>query len=162
MEIVLFLQQCCEWCGVPRYIGGNPHDDFEKNGTLITYLLTPWSRVLFEKLTGSAANQEIPHIFGTRRFLTVPISARHLSLSWANSMESPKLPPTSWRSILILSSHLRLGLPNGWTYEYTYNNRGMKISKCCCRMWHTVIYHFCIIFKLCRQRLFFTVTYLYR
>jgi hypothetical protein len=28
----------------------------------ITYLLTPWSRVLLEKLTGSAASQEIPHI----------------------------------------------------------------------------------------------------
>ena len=26
------------------------------------YLLTPWSRVLLEKLTGFAANQEIPHI----------------------------------------------------------------------------------------------------
>jgi len=26
----------------------------------ITYLLTPWSRVLLEKLTGSAASQEIP------------------------------------------------------------------------------------------------------
>jgi len=29
---------------------------------LITYLLTPWSRVLLEKLIGSAASQEIPHI----------------------------------------------------------------------------------------------------
>jgi len=29
------------------------------------YLLTPWRRVLLEKLTGSAASQEIPHIFGT-------------------------------------------------------------------------------------------------
>jgi hypothetical protein len=38
-------------------------------------------------------------------------SARHLSLSWANSIQSPRPPPTSWRSILI-SSHLRLGLPN--------------------------------------------------
>ena len=46
-----------------------------------TYLLTPWSRVVLEKLTGSAAIQEIPRIFGTRRFLTVPTSARHLSLS---------------------------------------------------------------------------------
>jgi hypothetical protein len=26
----------------------------------LTYLLTPWSRVLLEKLTGSAASQEIP------------------------------------------------------------------------------------------------------
>jgi len=28
---------------------------------LLAYLLTPWSRVLLEKLTGSAASQEIPH-----------------------------------------------------------------------------------------------------
>ena len=40
-------------------------------------------------------------------------SARHLSLPWANSIQSPQPLPTSWRSILILSSHLRLGLPNG-------------------------------------------------
>ena len=80
---------------------------------IYTYLLTPWSRVLFEKLTGSADSQEIPHIFGTRRFITVLTSARHLSLSWANSIQSPQPPPTSWRFILILSSHLRLGLPNG-------------------------------------------------
>ena len=55
---------------------------------LLTYLLTPWSRVLLEKLTGSAASQ-IPRIFGTRRFLTVLTSARHLSLSWANSIQPP-------------------------------------------------------------------------
>ena len=30
--------------------------------TKITYLLTPWSRVLLEKLTGSAASQEIPRL----------------------------------------------------------------------------------------------------
>ena len=29
---------------------------------IITYLLTPWSRVLLEKLTASAASQEIPRI----------------------------------------------------------------------------------------------------
>ena len=80
---------------------------------LVTYLLTPWSRVLLEKLNGSAASQEIPHIFGTRRFITVLTRALHLSLSWANSIQSSQPPPTSWRSILILSSHLRLGLPSG-------------------------------------------------
>ena len=48
---------------------------------LLTYLLTPWGGVLLEKLTGSAASQEIPRIFGTRRFITVLTSARHLSLS---------------------------------------------------------------------------------
>jgi hypothetical protein len=55
----------------------------------------------------------MPRIYGTRKSLTLPTSARHLSLSWANSIQSPRLPPTSWRSILILSSYLRLGLPNG-------------------------------------------------
>jgi hypothetical protein len=63
-----------------------------------TYLLTPWSRVLLEKLTGSAASQEIPRIFGTRRFLTVLTNARHLSLTSANSIQSPQPSPTSWRS----------------------------------------------------------------
>ena len=29
---------------------------------LLTYLLTPWSRVLLEKLTGFAANQKVPRI----------------------------------------------------------------------------------------------------
>ena len=48
---------------------------------LLTYLLTPYSRVLLEKLTGSATCQDIPRIFGTRSFITVLTSARHLSLS---------------------------------------------------------------------------------
>jgi hypothetical protein len=69
-------------------------------------------RVLLENLTGFAASQEIPHIYGTRKFITILTSARHLSLSWARSIWSPQPPPTSWRSILISSSHLRLGLPN--------------------------------------------------
>jgi len=33
--------------------------------TNYTYLLTSWSRVLLEKLTGSAASQQIPRIFRT-------------------------------------------------------------------------------------------------
>jgi hypothetical protein len=45
------------------------------------YFLTPWRRLLLEKLTGSAASQEIPCIFFSFFFLTVPTSARHLSLS---------------------------------------------------------------------------------
>jgi hypothetical protein len=45
------------------------------------YLLTPWSRVLLEKLTGFAASQQIPRIYETRKFITVFTSVRHLSLS---------------------------------------------------------------------------------
>ena len=61
---------------------------------LLTYLLHA-AQSFFEKLTGSAASQEIPRIFGTRRFLTVPTSARHLSLFSANSIQSPQPSPTS-------------------------------------------------------------------
>ena len=46
-------------------------------------------------------------------FIPVLTSSRHLSLSLTNSIQSPQPLPTSSRSILILSSHLRLGLPNG-------------------------------------------------
>ena len=113
----MVLNQTCNHFIKHCYVDQFKED--EKGGKYTThymyhkYLLTPWSRVLLEKLTGSAASQEIPRLIGTRRFLTVPTSARHLSLSWANSIQSPQLPPASWRSILILSSHLRLDLANG-------------------------------------------------
>ena len=80
--------------------------------TILTYLLTSWSRVLLDKLTGSAASQEIPRILWNPKVHYRIHKRRHLSLSWANSIHSPP-PRISWRSILILSSHLRLGLPNG-------------------------------------------------
>ena len=78
-----------------------------------TYLLTPWSRVLFEKLASLQLVKKFPAFYGTRRFLTALTSARHLSLSWASPIQSSYPNPISWRSILILSSHLRLGLPSG-------------------------------------------------
>ena len=37
---------------------------------LITYLLTPWSRVLFVKLTGPQLVKKFPAFCGTRRFVT--------------------------------------------------------------------------------------------
>ena len=77
------------------------------------YLLTPWSRVLLEKLTGFQLVKKFPAFYGTRKFITAFTSARHLSLCWASSIQSIPPHPTSWRSILILSSHLRLGLPSG-------------------------------------------------
>jgi len=79
----------------------------------LTYLLTPWCRVLLEKLTGLQLVKKFPTFHGTRRFITVLTSIRHLSLSWASSIQSIYPHPTFWRSILILSTHLRLGLPSG-------------------------------------------------
>jgi len=46
-----------------------------------TYLLTPWSRVLLEKLTVSQLVKKFPTFYGTRRFITTFTSARHLSLT---------------------------------------------------------------------------------
>ena len=80
---------------------------------LLTYLLTPWCRFLLEKLTGLQLVKKFPSFHGTRRFITALTSVRHLSLSWASSIQSIYPHPTFWRSILILSTHLRLGLPSG-------------------------------------------------
>ena len=80
---------------------------------LLTYLLTPWCRVLLEKLTGLQLVKKFPAFYGTRRFITALTSLRHPSLSWTSPIQSIYPHPTSWRSILILSTHLRLGLPSG-------------------------------------------------
>ena len=80
---------------------------------LIYYLLTPWCGVLFEKLPGLQLVKKFPAFHGTRRFITALTSVRHLSLPWASPIQSIYPHPTSWRSILILSTHLHLGLPSG-------------------------------------------------
>jgi len=79
----------------------------------LSYLLTPWCRVFLEKLTGLHLVKKFPTFHGTRKFITALISVRHLSLSWASPIQSIYPHPTSWRSVLILSNHLRLGLPRG-------------------------------------------------
>ena len=78
-----------------------------------TYSVTPWCRVLPEKLTGLQLVKKLPAFHGTRRFITALTSFCHLSLSWASPILSIYPHPTSWRSILILSTYLRLGLPSG-------------------------------------------------
>jgi len=80
---------------------------------LHTYVLMPCSWVLLEKLTGPRLVKKFPAFYGTRRFITAFTSARHLSLSWARLIQSMPPHPTSWRFILIISSHLHLGLPSG-------------------------------------------------
>ena len=77
--------------------------------TLLTYCMeqSPWETNRF------SASQEIPHILWKPKVHyrihkcppPVPV------LSQLDSVHNPL--PTSWRSILILSSHLRLGLPRG-------------------------------------------------
>jgi hypothetical protein len=76
-------------------------------------LRTPWSRVCLNKLTGFQLVKKFSAFCGTRRFTTSFTIPHHLSLSWASSIQSILPHPTSWRYILMLSFHLRLGLPSG-------------------------------------------------
>ena len=91
-----------------REVNNDDDDDDDNNNNNNTC-----NRVLLEKLNGSQLVKKFPAFYGTRRSITAFTTARHLSLSWARSIRSMSLNPTSWISILILSSHLRQGLPSG-------------------------------------------------
>jgi hypothetical protein len=60
-----------------------------------------WEADQFSQLT-----KKFPAFYGTRRFFNVLTSARHLSLSWANSIQSPR-PPSHFLNI-----HLNIILPS--------------------------------------------------
>ena len=78
-----------------------------------TQIHTPRSTFLIKKPTGSQIVTKYYISHGTRRFFNAFISARNLSLSWAISFQSMNPNSISWRPILILFSHLRLGFPSG-------------------------------------------------
>jgi len=80
---------------------------------VLYYLLTPWSRVLLKRLTSSQLAKKIPCILWNPKVhyrihkCPPPVP----TLSQINLAHAPH--PTSWRSILILSSHLCLGILSG-------------------------------------------------
>ena len=53
---------------------------------LLTYLLTPWSRVLLKKLIGIQVVKKFPAFYGTRRFITAFTKARHLFSPFLNKV----------------------------------------------------------------------------
>ena len=55
---------------------------------IFLYLLTPRSRVLLEKLTGSQLVKKLSTFYGTQKFITVFKIGRLLSLSWVRSIQS--------------------------------------------------------------------------
>jgi hypothetical protein len=93
----------------------------ERNWT--TMLALPWTRTylltylrswaLLEKPPIVQPLKNFPAFYETRRFNAVFTRALHWSLSWAMPIQSAPSHPISQRSILILFTHLRLGLPSG-------------------------------------------------
>ena len=75
-----------------------------------TNRLTTWVRVLPEKLTSPQLVKKFPSIYRTWMFIASFTRTHYLSISWASSIQSMPAHITSWRLILILSSHLHLGL----------------------------------------------------
>jgi len=83
----LNLKIYCQFNGVRNYPPSihEVHFDWGTHEKIVrskvTYLLTPRSRVLLEKLTGPQLVKKFPTFYGTRRFITAFTGARHLSLS---------------------------------------------------------------------------------
>jgi hypothetical protein len=72
--------------------------------------------------------------YGTWKFITAFTSARHLSLSWASSIQCIPPHPIFWISILTLSSHLCLDLfPSGFPTKTMYTPLLFPIRA----TWHT-------------------------
>ena len=128
---------------------------------LLTYLLTPWCRVLLEKLTSLQLVKKFPAFHGTRRLITTLTRVRHLYLSWASPIQSIYLHPTSWRSVLILSTHLRLGLPSGlfpsgFPTKTLYTPLSSPIRATCPA--HTLYWHYFLECDICRVSIQYTDT----
>ena len=110
----------------------------------LTYLLTARCRVLLEKLTGLQLVKKFPAFHGTRRFITAFTSVRHLSLSQASPIQSIYPHPTSWRSILILSTHLRLDLLRSLSLRFPHQDPTPHVSspiRATCPV-HLILLHF--------------------
>ena len=75
------------------------------------HLLTPWCRVLLEKLTGLQLVKKFPYF--TEPENSLPHSQASANCLYPEPAQSRYPHPTSWRSVLILSTHLHLGLPSG-------------------------------------------------
>ena len=86
----------------PFFLKTTPRSTIVTSLYLLTYLHTPWSRVLLEELIDFQLVKTFPAFYGIRRFITAFASACHLSLSWASLIQSIPPHPTSWRSILTL------------------------------------------------------------
>jgi hypothetical protein len=78
-----------------------------------SYSLTSRSCALLEEPPVVQSLKNSPKFYGTWKFITVFTRALHWSLSWARSIQSIPSHPIYLKTILTLSTHLRLRLPSG-------------------------------------------------
>jgi hypothetical protein len=72
-----------------------------------------WSWVVLEKSPIVQLLKNFPTFYGAQSFITMFTRTLHWSLCWARSIQSIPSHCISLKSILTLSTHLRLGLPSG-------------------------------------------------
>ena len=112
----------------------------------VLYLLSPWSKVLLEKLTGFAANQEIPRILRTlkvhyrthKRPPPVPV------LSQLHPVPTHQCPPpfpilSQLHPVPTTPSHFLKILLNN---NNNNNNNTVEFLLCCCPFYFFVETHF--------------------
>jgi len=68
------------------------------------------------------ASQHIPHILWNQKVHYHIHKGPPTPPNWTSSIQSIPPHPTSWRSILILSSHLCLCLPSGLSLRFPHQN----------------------------------------
>ena len=106
------LQKCPEDFRVVGDVIVLPFQGLYINNCQHMHMLTPWSRLVLGKLTGSQLVKKFPTFYGTRRIVTAGHTCQSSVplLSQINPVHAP--PSHSW-FIIILPSHLPLGLPSG-------------------------------------------------
>jgi hypothetical protein len=89
-----------------RLLQGNHHQAVNQkykkisSSNLLTYLLTPCSRILLEKLTGFQLVKKFPEFYGTRRFITAFTNIRHRPVPTRKIISFLNFWCTAWRLLL--------------------------------------------------------------
>ena len=110
---------------------------------LFSYFLTPWSRVLLEKLTGSAASQEIPRILWNSevhyRIHKCPPPVPILSQSPHNPLPLPEDPSYYYPPIYVCVSPIHTPTRNHIVFNEA---QGKPCNFLFCKLSHKTAYIF--------------------